>query len=84
MNEPKQIGAQIRELLFSLRAEGSSDQLSTDELRRMALDYAGICWLTPGEMAPQCCCDWDLEHPAGPRKQMEYEKINLLQEIAHR
>ena len=79
---PKEVGAQIRALLLSLRApdhpKGSAyESYATDELRREALDYAGFCWLVPGEIAPGCCCDWDLEHPDVPRKRLQ-ERIRTI------
>jgi hypothetical protein len=72
---PDEVGQQIRRLLMSLHTPGHSldDEraghlnYATDELRRQALDRAGICWLTPGEMAPACACDWSPEQPHGPR-----------------
>lgn len=85
MVDPKQVGAEIRALLLSLHApdhpKGSAWQShATDELRRQALDYAGFCWLAPGEMAPECFCDWDLEHPEGPRKRMQ-ERIRTIETL---
>lgn len=85
LNDAKQIGAQIRALLFSLYAPGHSAEIektgrhsyATDELRRSALDHAGICWFSPGEMAPGCCCDWDIDNPSQPREKY----INRLQSL---
>lgn len=73
-------GREIRRLLLSLRApEHSPDSeyacsYATDELRRRALEVAGICWLAPGEMAPTCCCDWSPERPEGPRLRLEEDQ----------
>lgn len=77
--DSKEVGAQIRALLLSLRDPNhpKGESYATDELRREALDYAGFCWLAPGEMAPGCCCDWDLDHPDGPRKRMQ-ERIRMI------
>lgn len=76
VQDPKFVGAQIRALLLSLSAPDHTEEEeahgisnhSTDELRREALDHAGICWLAPGEMAPSCACEWSPERPGGPRE----------------
>jgi hypothetical protein len=65
---PAQVGAEIRKLLFELRTPGHTEDqeqagifsYATDTLRREALNAAGICWKTPGEMAPGCGCPWAL------------------------
>lgn len=82
---PKLIGVQIRALLLSLRDPNHKggtgwQSYATDDLRREALDYAGICWLAPGEMAPGCCCDWSLEKPEGPRLRLleRLEEANFM------
>lgn len=70
--DPKEVGAQIRALLFSLGpVYVDCSSYSADEARRKALEYAGICWLAPGEMAPQCCCEWSIESPEVPRKELQ-------------
>src|SRR5574342_388270 len=82
---PDEIGKEIRRLLMSLHAPGHTldDEsvgilnYSTDELRRQALDRAGICWLVPGEMAPSCCCSWSPEKPEGPRLRLEEDQAEL-------
>ena len=62
----RDVGAQIRELLLSLKDTGASGY-ALDQLRAEALQHAGFCWIAPGEMAPQCCCEWDPEtNPSGP------------------
>lgn len=76
---PDETGREIRRLLMSLHAPGhtldderrGSLNYATDELRQQALDRAGICWLTPGEMAPACCCEWSPDKPEGPRLRMQ-------------
>jgi hypothetical protein len=76
---PDEVGQEIRRLLMSLHAPGHTIEderaghlnYATDELRRQALDRAGICWLTPGEMAPACCCEWSPEKTEGPRLRLE-------------
>lgn len=76
---PETVGAEIRRLLLSLRVaehpvereQDGWNNYGTDDLRRRALDLAGICWLAPGEMAPQCCCDWSPQDPEGPRLRMQ-------------
>ncbi len=55
-------GREIRRLLFALKGIGGRE---TDTLRRRALAIAGICWRSPGEMAPECCCEWSPENPMG-------------------
>ncbi len=71
----REVGRQIRDLLLSLRAHGHEpggiwQNYSTDQLRAEALQHAGFCWLTPGEMAPECVCDWHPDtNPAGPMLQ---------------
>jgi hypothetical protein len=63
---PAQVGAEIRKLLYELHAPGHTDDqeragvfsYATDALRREALEAAGFCWKTPGEMAPECGCPW--------------------------
>jgi hypothetical protein len=94
--DPKSVGRQIRTLLLSLKAAtdpGVSpwQSHSTDALRRAALDYAGICWLAPGEMAPACCCAWSDDAPDGPRRELEArlnpspgdgaERVRLLEAV---
>lgn len=76
--DPKVVGAEIRKLLLGLRDpahpvdDGPWQHHGTDRLRREALEYAGICWLAPGEMAPACACPWDDGHGANePRIRME-------------
>ena len=64
----REVGAKIREMLLSLKAPGGG--YATDDLRMEALMHAGICWLTPGEMAPQCCCPWSPEETAGPMREL--------------
>ncbi len=79
---PVEGGKEIRRLLMALHASGHTldDECagvlnySTDELRRQALDRAGICRLAPGEMAPACCCPWSLEKPEGPRLRLEEDQ----------
>lgn len=79
---PNEVGTEIRRLLMSLHAPGHTldDEraghmsYSTDELRRQALDRAGICWLAPGEMAPGCCCPWTPEETTGPRLRLEEDR----------
>lgn len=76
---PDEVGREIRRLLTLLHAPGHTleDEFAgrmnydTDELRRQALDRAGICWLAPGEMAPGCACPWSPEAPEGPRLALE-------------
>lgn len=76
---PDEVGREIRRLLMSLHAPGHTLEderaghmnYGTDDLRRQALDHAGICWLAPGEMAPGCACEWSPEQPEGPRLQLE-------------
>jgi len=67
---PEAVGAEIRRLLLSLRhpehigmREGWNHH-GTDELRKLALDYAGVCWKAPGELAPGCSCSWPPTHVA--------------------
>src|ERR1700674_2892280 len=55
--DARAVGQQIRELLLALRHPNGG--YSTDQLRAEALQYAGFCWLAPGELAPECACDWD-------------------------
>ena len=63
-------GDEIRRILLSLHAPGHTkadehigwNSYSTDDLRKKALDAAGICWKAPGEMAPACGCP----HPPKP------------------
>lgn len=70
---PAQVGAEIRRLLFSLRhpdddGVGPWQHYGTETLRAEALDYAGICFLSPGEMAPECTCEWGPDNLNGPRR----------------
>jgi hypothetical protein len=76
--DAKAIGLKIREMLFSLYASNHSEEqekrgvhsYATDELRGIALAYAGFCRLAPGEMAPGCGCDWSEEQPGGPQEKL--------------
>lgn len=81
---PQSVGAQIRALLLSLKDPNQKagwGSYATDDLRREALDYAGICWLAPGEMAPGCCCDWSVEKPQGPRERLVFRLEELQGKI---
>lgn len=60
----KVIGLQIRKLLMSIRAPHHSAEAEragrcyyeTNDLRREALEYAGVCFVAPGELTPACSC----------------------------
>lgn len=87
---PRAAGARIRALLFSLRASdhspddecGGWNNYTTDGLRRAALDHAGLCWSTPGEMAPRCGCNWSAEAPEGPREAFAEARLISLRVAA--
>lgn len=71
---PDETGREIRRLLLALRAPEhgpDSSNYVTDDLRRRALEVAGICWLAPGEMAPMCCCEWSPDDPTGAAKRVD-------------
>lgn len=55
---PQGVGAEIRTLLLSLRERAGLDNAGENAaLLASALDGAGICWTSPGEMAPACGCE---------------------------
>lgn len=81
---PDEVGQEIRRLLLSLRSPEHGpgpyvQNYATDELRRRALEVAGICWLAPGEMVPGCCCEWSPEDPTGAAKRVEENRQRYLQ-----
>ena len=66
----REVGRQIRGLLLSLKDTGARGY-DLDLLRAQALQHAGFCWSSPGEMAPQCCCAWDPDGDvAGPMREV--------------
>lgn len=83
----EELAHEFRAALFTIHAPGHSldDEkegwfnYGTDELRRLALDHIGFCWAIPGEMSPECGCEWSKNNPHSRSKRL-VDKIKQLEE----